>query len=168
MKTFLKISVMGMALLFATVGFANRGGKNGMPEYLYIAHADQASVVAQTDKTYRIVLKKAMMSYFTDRPYREAGKLAVAAFVKRWSVGKNNFASDHPNAAMVAVGTQKAPINKFVTLSAPEYDSQTDTLSFMLSPIDKSDSLTAADYSDVALFIDKRQCRGVVSMGCLG
>ena len=54
------------------------------------------------DKTLRLVNVSPQTIWFTDRPVRKAGHVAMADYMKEWTAaaGKDNFSKDPPNATL--------------------------------------------------------------------
>lgn len=58
--------------------------------------------------------------FFSDRPYRVFGHVTPQRLVESWNVGKDNFASDPPNATLSILGDEVQ--SAVIELSDPKYD----------------------------------------------
>ena len=60
--------------------------------------------------------------FFSDRPERVTGHQGTNVFVENWSEGKNSFANDPPNAALVILGDDDTEVTEIVVeLKEPKY-----------------------------------------------
>ena len=129
----------------------------GQHDVLYIAHAKQGVISKNHTNRITLALNNTNLSYFYDRPSRIAGEILAKKFVDDWSMGRNNFKADPPNAAMAASKVEllkNKRVDEFVTLSSPSYNAANDTLTFTVKPLEGQPSLAAGKYNDVVLFID--------------
>ncbi len=129
---------------------------------LYVLHAKQAKIT-KSNGQYQIAMKTPVMSYFTDRPARAAGKVKPANFVAGWNKGNNSFAKDHPNAALVAdidfPNGKTEAMDNFVQLSNPVYSQKAGMMTMDVALLKKTDRLQTGVFDNVILFIDNA-CHG--------
>jgi len=93
---------------------------------------------------------------FADRPYRSAGHVHTAEFIKQWDEGRDSFAKDPPNATIsVFSKDSKAVEDAVVVLKSPKIDGT--TLTFDVSVLEGE--IKSADGA-AALFIDWFAARG--------
>jgi len=70
---------------------------NSEPEFLFVQSAKSLSFDKASSKVTLEGVSPATV-FFSDRPERIAGNMTTAAFIPFWSKGKDNFASNPPNA----------------------------------------------------------------------
>lgn len=133
-------------------------------QLLYVVLAKKAEMKIATDVkngTHHLYLKEVNpeVIYFTDRPYRISGHIAVEQFVDFWK--KSNFSQVPPNAVMEAIRlidknnvTQKKTVSYAVELKNPILDKTNNQLSFDIVPLKGTQLPDIADSDYVALFID--------------
>lgn len=145
-KTYVGYLTTVVALSCVVTAFA----KPQPREFLYVVNAPQATVTADT-----LTLNHPQVTFFTDRPVRDAGAMSIAAFLKLWDKGANSFAKDNPNAAFVAK-TPSSNIAKktFVELSHPHYNAQRQQLTFRIKSVDKNYPIVKGQFTESALFVD--------------
>lgn len=50
------------------------------------------------------------VGYFTERPYRERGKVPLASLLEHWASGEDSFAGDPPNAVLILHDQERNPV----------------------------------------------------------
>ncbi|MGK7897088.1 MAG: glycine zipper family protein [Xenococcus sp. (in: cyanobacteria)] len=70
-------------------------------ELLFVQNAE---AVVFADSTLTLKGVSPSVIFFSDRPQRVAGHVALPRFLDAWDEGKDNFAEDPPNAALSIVG----------------------------------------------------------------
>jgi hypothetical protein len=88
--------------------------------------------------------------YFSDRPDRIVGRTTTKDYVAHWSVGKNNFAGDPPNAVL-SILHEPEPQDIVVVLQKPRLEGA--NLVYDVEVLDGSDTASGGASS---LFIDVR------------
>ena len=136
---------------------------------LFSITADEAQVTPLGGKSYRLTLQNVdeRTTWFTDRPVRHAGGTPTARLIAGWDIGRDNFAQDPPNAALVVHEPVGGADTFVMELSNPIYDEANDELTFTgkalfaeteINSAHSSDAdplpTTSTTYSDVSLFID--------------
>jgi len=120
---------------------------------------------------YRLVLNDVSPSvvYFSDRPYRIAGHVPTADFLKKLGFG----GALDPNAAIdIAEGTPESDLI-VAALTKPVYDAQRGTLTYEITVLDtpreglaafsqRMDKRLPPRFGAVALFVDNSPC----PLGC--
>jgi hypothetical protein len=86
--------------------------------------------------------------YFSDRPDRIVGRTTTKAYVDHWSVGKNNFASDPPNAVL-SILQEPEPQDIVVVLDKPRLEGAD-----LVYDVEVLDGASTAEGGASALFID--------------
>lgn len=133
------------------------------PDYLYVVIADAGSLAAGENGALLLTLTGVATrgTYFSDRPERDAGSLAIDDLMAEIFVPDLSA----PNAALVA-GRDDDEFTLALTLTEPVYDAAAATLSFAVSPLEElpaglshldadSDPDSApSDFQPVELFID--------------
>ncbi|SDX82389.1 hypothetical protein SAMN05444358_11265 [Ruegeria halocynthiae] len=94
-KLFGAVAVLGVMALTAT---AQSSDDTSKPEsYLFIETADRATLSEGTMTLHGV---SPGVPVFADRPYRHAGQISRADFLKAWSSGQDSFEADPPNVAI--------------------------------------------------------------------
>lgn len=142
--------------------------------YLFVQSALKADL--EIDKTevdtYTLTLHDVnpYVTYFADRPRRNAGVMPVEQFIKLWDVkgGENSFKKVAPNAdlnAMVGLSSSNTTVNYAIEIKKVNYDSHSKKLVYTvkslkgnINPMPKS----TTQLHHVTLFIDN------ACIGCFG
>ncbi|MES0862343.1 hypothetical protein ABLN87_08280 [Ruegeria sp. SCPT10] len=94
-KLFGAVAVLGA---MTSIAMAQSSDDTSKPEsYLFIETADRATL---SDGTMTLHGVSPDVPVFADRPYRAAGQISRADFLKVWSSGQDSFEADPPNAAI--------------------------------------------------------------------
>jgi hypothetical protein len=141
-----------------------------------VAHAQQekaqlmfvqtAEDLKADDKTLRLVNVGQQTLYFSDRPVRIAGHMAMPAYLDEWKAGAgpDNFAADPPNATLSVLEPDKAENTLVVVeISHPVVDGSDLVYKFKLIEGEMPESGGAT-----ALFIDGIGVGGGVGPGFHG
>ena len=141
--------------------------------YLYEVQASSGNisdldVTQQNHETFTLTLdgltgEAAVVTQFTDRPYREASALSANELVQQWST---LFVTSSPNAVLsyLEPGTS-TPQSIVVTLSEPRHEDSSGALSFHATRVFREDSdetsdtavirpVTPTSFVSPSLFID--------------
>ena len=155
-----------MVALMLTAGFAAAQSGEKPPEgpgFLYVLTAKGAEIEKVGGDQYTLTLRQADVDHvlqFSDRPYRLAKYISAEELVKSWSVGKNSFEKDPPNAALVAHGLKQA-----VVIELRSVERAIDSVSYRFSmpkteDVDQGETLwmnkSRRLEGQVSLFIDKK------------
>lgn len=184
-------ALMSVSLLKAAVGVAHAGDIPAQPtakkpaqkqqvtkaarsgklpwSILFSISADEALVTPLGGKKYRLTLENVdeRTTWFTDRPVRHAGGTPTARLVAGWDIGRDNFAQDPPNAALVVHEPNGGADTIVLELFDPFYDQSNDELTFTAKELAAEAEISTAHredmdplpttpttYSEVSLFID--------------
>ncbi len=145
-------------IFFATVllfssGCGGSGDSTGYdgPELLFVQSANEAYLRGD-----RLILEGLQeVAWFSDRPYREAGRATTADFIDVWRKGENSFAENPPNADLVcSIGSEDVTV--LVELSDPVLDVASSQLSYRVEAIGGSEVPAELDCASgtAHLFID--------------
>ena len=113
-------------------------------EYLFVESADKVYIKVDNSKdgTYTITLKNVdpLVTYFSDRPIRNAGELTVDKFLEIWQNDSNDsFKKNPPNAVLHAkkgdLFTDEHVFNFAIELSNPVYNKKERSLTFVAKPL---------------------------------
>ena len=102
------IVVMGFSLSACVTTVKRPVSQQPQPpakRYLFLVSAKSANLSKTNTSGYvvNIVLPAIhQVVAFTDRPYRQAHFSSAKQFHELWSIGANNFATNHPNAVLSA------------------------------------------------------------------
>jgi hypothetical protein len=86
--------------------------------------------------------------FFSDRPYRIAGKVRTSEFITHWDKGSDNFAENPPNATL-SIFTESGVDSAVVELTDPKL--QAHTLSYAARVLQGT---LPASFQESSLFID--------------
>jgi uncharacterized protein YjbI with pentapeptide repeats len=114
------------------------------------------------------------VTWFSDRPARDAGVIPVRGFVESWR--GFGFSADHPNAALTITGARSRGHTVVLELSRPRYTAARRTLRYIARPIRAADGNLASfearrnarlprQFGASALFID--DATAIVLNGCV-
>ena len=122
------------------------------PSYLFVQNADGGTL---TESTLTLTGVSAQTGWFTDRPYREAGRTSTLAFLAIWDQGGDFFADNPPNADFTC-SVDGEVVNHFLELTGSSVVG--DDLIYAVQGIGDSDLPTELRCEDDAhLFIDDAQ-----------
>ena len=117
-------------------------------------------------RTIRLINATPHTLYFADRPERIAGHIRMAAYLEEWTskAGKDNFASDPPNAALsVYEAGQTNNTLAIVEITDPRVDGRDLVYGYKLIS-----GIPPASGGETALFIDWIGVGGGVGVGFHG
>ena len=105
------------------------------PSLLFVQEVDGGRLVREKGGRYRLRLRgvSRVVSSFTDRPARRAGKQALGRFVDSWPA--YGFSEDPPNAALVLRGAPASRDIAMLTLSHPRLDRRRGVLTYRARPL---------------------------------
>lgn len=183
-------ALMSVSLLKAAMGVAHAGDIPAQPtakkptqkqqasksprygtlpwSILFSLSADEAQVTPLGGKSYRLTLRNVdeRTTWFADRPVRHAGGTPTARLVAGWDIGRDNFAQDPPNAALVVHEPSGRADTLVMELFSPIYDQANDQLTFTakalfaeaeINSAHRADAdplpTTPTTYSEVSLFM---------------
>jgi len=122
---------------------------------LFVLRAD-TGVITQVNHVYTLSLQgmDSKVLYFSDRPVRASGFMALSQFINDWTQGNNSFQKNPPNAAIVHAAlksngkglTQGIPVE----LSNPLLSAK--GCSFQLKAL--QETLSEGSYKDISIFVD--------------
>lgn len=128
----------------------------------FIVSAKEAHLTEIKTNQYQILLEgvNPYVTYFTHRPDRTSGLATVTNFIKAWSVGKNSFAENAPNATLTAAVIEGV-VNKgskatVFQLSKPKYSFSNNAMSFVATPVDTNNEpvIKKINYNEINLIIN--------------
>jgi hypothetical protein len=144
-RNFIAATALGTASLASLRSALAQGGQE--PEFLFVQSAKGMTFDSATNKLTLNGISPATV-FFSDRPDRIAGNMTTAAFIPFWSQGKDNFASNPPNADVsILEGSELRQV--VVVLQDPVL--QGDNLSYTVKILQGD---MPAKGADVSVFID--------------
>ena len=127
-------------------------------DYLFIQEAAQGELIKNPKSDgYQLVLTNVpnFVSYFSDRPKRNAGTVPLAKFLKLWGENKdssNSFSQDPPNVAITLQPGTKREQNIFAVLSNPSY--KEGKLTYQAKILGQKVQLPNGQFNHLNLFFD--------------
>ncbi|RBW61839.1 hypothetical protein DS906_04650 [Ruegeria sp. A3M17] len=106
------------------------------PKVLFVQHADEATL---SDGTLTLNGTGNHMIVFADRPLRAASVVPTEKLIDAWNEGKDSFAEDPPNAAVIGEVDGKAT-SLIVEITNPQLTDSNLTFDYTL--LEGPDSLT--------------------------
>lgn len=144
-RSFIAATALGTAAFASLRSALAQGGQEA--EFLFVQSAKGMTFDKATNKLTLSGVSPATV-FFSDRPDRIAGNMTTAAFIPFWSKGKDNFASNPPNADVsILEGSELRQV--VVVLQDPVL--QGDNLSYTVKIL-QGDMPTKG--ADVSVFID--------------
>lgn len=90
---------------------------------------------------YALILQNTgpYLIYFTNRPNQFRGLIPVEQFIKAWSIGENNLATNPPNGILIAARLNNEPNNAntplLLTAKSPVYNASKDEMGYVVTPL---------------------------------
>lgn len=128
--------------------------------FLFVVAAKKG-IVSKQGNSYVLTLKMPdnKVLYFSDRPTRLAGHIALSKFIIGWTEGKDSFKKVPPNAVLVHSDSEKGDVLELMDITM---DKTTNTVVFHLGLSFKP---SQADYKEVFIFIDALLAKGTPYQG---
>ena len=125
------------------------------PSLLFVQDAEGGAL---TGSTLTLTGVSSQTGWFTDRPYRKAGRMTTADFVALfYEEGVDSFADNPPNADFTCE-SDGTWVNRIVTLSEPIFDEEAHSITYSVNLVSMTgdpDSFAGVTCdADVHLFID--------------
>ncbi|MGD1835645.1 MAG: hypothetical protein ACPKQO_07970 [Nitrososphaeraceae archaeon] len=133
----LAISVIPMMLLSTTNNvYAQENATDHLPKFFAIQHAQSGSLSKINDTAYSLELNEVSDKtiLFSDRPDRIVTSVNTSNFIGNWSVGKNSYTVDAPNAVLVVDEQEGQQDVAIIELFNPIYDSTNKALKYDVTP----------------------------------
>ena len=112
-----------------------------VPEFIGIQHS-LSGVISEINSTaYSLELNDVSDKtiLFAERPDRLVASITTSDFIENWSIGKDNFVVDPPNAILVINEKEKQQDIVILGLFNPVYDSDNKILKYVI-PLDNATS----------------------------
>jgi hypothetical protein len=135
-----------IAILVAVVPVSAQPNPATEVELLFVQNAEE---VVFENRTLTLKGISPAVIFFSDRPQRVAGHVALPGFLKAWDEGKDSFADDPPNATLSIVGEGQVT-SVIVEIANPQL--QGDELSYQVVQILEGE--LPANGGTSSLFID--------------
>jgi hypothetical protein len=113
------------------------------PDYLFVENAAGGTITGPDDQHLTLKLTKVRdyVTFFTNRPTREAEAVQNADFFKLWP---QMFLGDPPNAVLsFGLPGQAMPLNIILTLTNPQYDAKKHTVTYDAMRIRQDEDIPA-------------------------
>ena len=127
-----------------------------VPKFIGIQHA-QSGIISEINSTaYSLELKEISDKtiLFSDRPDRIVASITTTDFIGSWSVGKDNFVIDPPNAILVINEKEKQQDIVILGLFNPTYDSDNKILKYVIPLDNATSSELPKEFGQSTLVID--------------
>ncbi len=146
------LSLTSVSAVASSVSSDHQAVKQKSAKMLYVISSQAAKVEKKNNAVY-LELKKPAITYFSDRPVREAGVVDLNNFIQLWGQGANSFKSDNPNAYIVGLKTSVEPKqSQVVELSHPKFHKG--VLSFRVHQIGGRNTIEEGNITDATVFVD--------------
>lgn len=86
--------------------------------------------------------------WFSDRPIRDTGEVALATLIEAWGEGEDSFADDPPNAVLTGMGDEEE-VAIVVELTEPSFEDGALSFGYVALADDRQ-----GEFTNVSLFID--------------
>lgn len=165
--------IVGFVVIFIILGiilswlFIHKNTSSKSVSLLFVEQAKSGSLV-KDGSTWKLTLThlSRRITYFTDRPERTVGEGEFGAFLMLWK--EFGFTTNPPNAAISidpVVNKDASSSVMLVMLTDPNYDSDTDIATFLVTPLkepsksmksfaSRSGELSELKFVEPTLFID--------------
>jgi hypothetical protein len=151
-------AILAVMAMLASSGVTAAGAEPGAPaiqeiRQLFFQNATRGTLQkVRGTGLYRLRLEgvSPQVTWFSDRPARDAGVIPVRGFVESWS--GFGFSADHPNAALTITGARSRGHSVVLELSGPRYTAARRTLRYIARPIRTADG-------NLASFAPRRSAR---------
>ena len=126
------VSAMADRTVSCAEGVAKEAGGTAAASLMYVQNADGGTL---TESTLTLTGVNSQTVWFTERPYRDAGRMTTAEFVALFSEeGANSFAADPPNADSTCESGGE-DVNYVVELTELGLDEATDILTYTVAVV---------------------------------
>lgn len=146
---------MKKKLLFVFLSLFSVSAMASTASYLFLQTAANAQLRHDQGDKYTLTLHKGAdhIGYFTNRPVRKSGLLAMDKFEKLWTTKKlaHNFTQEPPNVAIAMVMSNGQKQSFIAVMSKPVVKGK--DVSYQLTKTSKKKVATGSS-SNVVLFID--------------
>ena len=133
---------------------------NQEASFLFVLSA-KTGVITKSDAGYTLTLQGMddKVLYFSDRPVRQAGFIAMTQFMGDWANGNNSFAVNPPNAAIVhtALKTNTEGVAQAIAVELTHPVAVKGGWSYQLT--DLQGKLGIGTYDKVSVFVDNYNIR---------
>jgi hypothetical protein len=151
------ISLFGLTACQVTVPQKSTPEKHA--DIWFFHHAKAGTIEQTGNGEYSLTMKGDNVYFLSDRPVRESGPFARQKFVSMWKAN-GTFEKDKPNAAFFGQLSLKNPKSdqKFEPFTCivtdATYNANTDSITYTIKPLDKSQVVREGDYNNVVFFLD--------------
>ncbi len=129
--------------------------------FLFVLSA-KSGVITKGDNGYTLTLQGMddKASYFSDRPVRQSGFITMTQFMSDWAAsGKNSFAVNPPNAAIVyaALETNVKGVAQAISVELTNPQATANGWKFSLKNL--QGSISPGTYGSISVFVDNYTIR---------
>lgn len=125
---------------------------------LLAVQSERGRLTPTSDGQYTLLMRgtESRMAAFADRPVREGTAVSTAELPRVWNLGGDqSFTADPPNAAITTHTNDGRMRVVTGTLTDPNYDQDTEVLTFTVTPLDPAvPPTTAAELGKTSVLID--------------
>ena len=152
MALFSLLSLTSVSAVASSVSSDHQAVKQKSAKMLYVISSQAAKVEKKNNAVY-LELKKPAITYFSDRPVREAGAVSLNGFQGLWTKGENSFAKNSPNAYVVGLNTSVNPKDSQV-VELSNLSVHNDVLIFKMEQLNYPHTIEVGDLGRVTVFVD--------------
>jgi len=143
-------AIADRTVTYAQGAATEAGGEAPPPQLLFTQNSTSAVL---TDSTLTLTGVASRTSWFTDRPYREAGQMATDEFIEAWFLGQDSFAEDPPNADFTCT-VDGDVVNYALELTSPRLEGNDLLYSVTFLGDVRPDTTTTQCTTEASLFVD--------------
>ena len=142
---------------FSTI-YAQENSTEHVPKFFAIQHATSGKISEINATVYSLELNDVSDKtiLFSDRPDRIVTSTSTSDFIGNWSVGKDSFAVDAPNAVLVVDEQEGIQNVAIIELFNPSYDADKKSLNYEVVPDNDTSVDLPSDFGQTTLVIDNR------------
>lgn len=152
-------NILSLFLLLALAGCTAKADeqKKEKQNLLFIIHATKGHYA---NGTLTLMQTNSAVAYFSDRPQRHAGMVALPKVLEAWSSNlPDSWEKSPPNAGLVFFEDHNDQYSEIpIELKAPKYNQDQGVLTFQVRPLTEKQIPDNKQLNEVILFIDDCNC----------
>ena len=161
---FVVIGVISTVMISTTFVYAQEEGNttDNVPEFFTIQHAQSGLIYVINETTYSLELNDVSDKtiLFADRPDRFVMYETTTNFIENWSVGKDSFAVNAPNAGIIVNNNEGQQNTAIIELFDPIYDPDKRTLKYDVTTDNSTSIELPSEFRQTTMVIDVCRDKG--------